>query len=222
MTRATSGAPLPFPRSPTAEQPRAALVGWRRAVLASPGRPGARPTGRCPTRALAELGTRPFGFYVHVPFCTVRCGYCDFNTYTAEELGDRARRLARDVRRGRDRRGPAGAAGARRPRPAGVHGLLRRRYADPARPGRPRRRCSRPIGDEFGLAPDAEVTTEANPDSVAAWDLVALREAGFTRISLRDAVRRGPHVLRHPRPHPRPAARAGRRRLGARRPASTR
>lgn len=26
-------------------------------------------------------------FYVHIPFCTVRCGYCDFNTYTAKELG---------------------------------------------------------------------------------------------------------------------------------------
>ena len=39
------------------------------------------------------------------------------------------------------------------------------------------------VAAEFGLAPGAEVTTEANPDSVAAWDLAALREAGFTRIS---------------------------------------
>src|ERR1700709_88529 len=44
--------------------------------------------GRLPESALDELGRRPFGFYVHVPFCTVRCGYCDFNTYTADELGD--------------------------------------------------------------------------------------------------------------------------------------
>ena len=43
--------------------------------------------GALPDEALAELGRRPFGFYVHVPFCTVRCGYCDFNTYTAEDLG---------------------------------------------------------------------------------------------------------------------------------------
>ena len=43
--------------------------------------------GSLPAAALAELGERPFGLYVHVPFCTVRCGYCDFNTYTAEELG---------------------------------------------------------------------------------------------------------------------------------------
>src|ERR1700759_3172095 len=45
--------------------------------------------GALPAAALAELGTQPFGVYVHVPFCTVRCGYCDFNTYTATELGGR-------------------------------------------------------------------------------------------------------------------------------------
>src|SRR6187200_3640531 len=44
--------------------------------------------GALPQSALAGVGRRPFGFYVHVPFCTVRCGYCDFNTYTAEELGE--------------------------------------------------------------------------------------------------------------------------------------
>src|SRR6476620_1474116 len=48
----------------------------------------APPDGSLPASALVGLGTRPFGFYVHVPFCTVRCGYCDFNTYTAAELGD--------------------------------------------------------------------------------------------------------------------------------------
>ena len=44
--------------------------------------------GTLPSSALEGVGTRPFGIYVHVPFCTVRCGYCDFNTYTATELGD--------------------------------------------------------------------------------------------------------------------------------------
>ncbi len=43
--------------------------------------------GRLPGVALSHLGVRPFGIYVHVPFCSVRCGYCDFNTYTATELG---------------------------------------------------------------------------------------------------------------------------------------
>ena len=43
--------------------------------------------GRLPDEALRLVGDRGLGFYVHVPFCSVRCGYCDFNTYTAAELG---------------------------------------------------------------------------------------------------------------------------------------
>src|SRR6202012_545400 len=43
--------------------------------------------GALPAAALAGLGERPFGIYVHVPFCATRCGYCDFNTYTPAELG---------------------------------------------------------------------------------------------------------------------------------------
>ena len=44
-------------------------------------------SGELPVTAVARLGDRPFGVYVHVPFCAVRCGYCDFNTYTLTELG---------------------------------------------------------------------------------------------------------------------------------------
>ena len=43
--------------------------------------------GSLPEQARAELSLRPLGIYIHVPFCTTRCGYCDFNTYTAAELG---------------------------------------------------------------------------------------------------------------------------------------
>ncbi len=56
--------------------------------------PGALPAGEpvpadgaLPASATAGVGLRPFGIYVHVPFCRTRCGYCDFNTYTAAELG---------------------------------------------------------------------------------------------------------------------------------------
>jgi coproporphyrinogen III oxidase-like Fe-S oxidoreductase len=59
--------------------------------------PGALPDGEpvpadgsLPEGARGGLGQRPFGIYVHVPFCVTRCGYCDFNTYTAAELGGRA------------------------------------------------------------------------------------------------------------------------------------
>ena len=48
--------------------------------------------GALPAAALAGLGAQPFGVYVHVPFCQTRCGYCDFNTYTAAELGNGASR----------------------------------------------------------------------------------------------------------------------------------
>ena len=45
-------------------------------------------SGRLPTSALERIAAAPFGIYVHVPFCRVRCGYCDFNTYALPELGE--------------------------------------------------------------------------------------------------------------------------------------
>ncbi|MEO7260691.1 MAG: coproporphyrinogen-III oxidase family protein, partial [Jatrophihabitantaceae bacterium] len=141
----------------------------------------APPSGRLTETALLSLPTRPLGFYVHVPFCASRCGYCDFNTYTAQELGAGVSqgsyadtvlseiRLARAVL-------PASAppvstvffgGGTPTLLPAEHLGLV---LAE--------------IGAEFGLAPDAEVTTEANPESVTPAYLAKLRAAGFTRISL--------------------------------------
>jgi oxygen-independent coproporphyrinogen-3 oxidase len=137
--------------------------------------------GRLPESALLTLATRPLGFYVHVPFCASRCGYCDFNTYTAQELGNGVSRgsyadtvlaeirLARSVL-------PASApavstvffgGGTPTLLPAEHLGLILEE-----------------IRTEFGLAPDAEVSTEANPESVTPAYLDRLRAAGFTRISL--------------------------------------
>ena len=69
-------------------------AGWRGGPARLDGVPSALPDGQpaprdgaLPDQALATLGTRPFGIYVHVPFCTSRCGYCDFNTYTPTESG---------------------------------------------------------------------------------------------------------------------------------------
>lgn len=130
--------------------------------------------------ARMELTTRPLSFYVHVPFCRSRCGYCDFNTYTADELGPGAGRG--------DWVGSALAEIA-----------LADRVLGPERPsvstvfvggGTPTllapsdlARVLQEIDRRFGLLPEPEVTTEANPDTVSLGSLVALREAGFTRVS---------------------------------------
>ncbi|MFJ3321635.1 radical SAM family heme chaperone HemW [Curtobacterium sp. NPDC086286] len=141
----------------------------------------------------ASAGDVPFGVYVHVPFCRVRCGYCDFNTYTASEL-----------------------RGVRRDDYAG-HAVQEIRFAADVldRSGVPRRPVStvffgggtptmlpasdlvmilRAIDDTWGILPGAEVTTEANPDSVDESSLATLRAGGFTRVSygMQSAV---PHVL---------------------------
>lgn len=135
---------------------------------------------------------RDFGVYLHVPFCRVRCGYCDFNTYTAGELrGARQDAYADEVireialsRRVLADRGPL--------RPAstvffggGTPTLL---------PAGDLGRMLAGVRDAFGLAPDAEVTVEANPDTVTAPMAAELAAAGVTRMSIgmQSAV---PHVL---------------------------
>jgi oxygen-independent coproporphyrinogen-3 oxidase len=144
--------------------------------------------------AVRSLGQRPFGIYVHVPFCATRCGYCDFNTYTADELGGGPDAVTRasyadtameEVRLARH------VLGERAPRVStvffggGTPTLL---------PAGHLAAVLREIDDRFGLAPDVEVTTEANPESVTPAYLGRLREAGFTRVSLGMQSAR-PHVL---------------------------
>ena len=148
--------------------------------------PSALPTGdpapvdgSLPGTALTGLGERPFGVYVHVPFCTVRCGYCDFNTYTAEELGPGASRASYAASAVAEVRLARRVLGREVPVETvffggGTPTLLR--PDDLAR-------MLRAVDDELGLAPGAEVTTEANPDSVTPESLGRLREAGFTRVS---------------------------------------
>jgi oxygen-independent coproporphyrinogen-3 oxidase len=145
--------------------------------------------GALPAAALHGLGApeRPFGIYVHVPYCTTRCGYCDFNTYIPSEAG------------------PEGYAGA----VAAELALARRVLGDATPPaqtvfvggGTPTllpptdlAAILQAIREHVGLAPGAEVTTEANPESVDPASLAALRAAGFTRISL-GMQSAAPHVL---------------------------
>ncbi len=148
-------------------------------AAAPPGDPA--PTdGRLPDQALDGLGTRPFGLYVHVPFCTVRCGYCDFNTYTAEELGPGASRSTyagsaiAEIRWARRVLGDVDLPVSTVFLGGGTPTLL-----PPGDLGA----VLASIASEFGFASDVEITTESNPDSVAAWDLARLRDVGFNRIS---------------------------------------
>ncbi|WP_412168185.1 radical SAM family heme chaperone HemW [Curtobacterium flaccumfaciens pv. flaccumfaciens] len=138
-------------------------------------------------------GDVPFGVYVHVPFCRVRCGYCDFNTYTASEL----RGVRRDDYAGHAVREIEWAATVldrsgvpRRP----VSTVFFGGGTPTMLPASDLAMILRAIDDTWGILPGAEVTTEANPDSVDAASLETLRAGGFNRISygMQSAV---PHVL---------------------------
>ncbi|PNE43286.1 radical SAM family heme chaperone HemW [Streptomyces noursei] len=140
--------------------------------------------GALPRHALTGAAERPLGFYLHVPYCATRCGYCDFNTYTAGEL-----------------RGPGGVLASRENYADTLVEevrLARKVLGDDPRPvetvfvggGTPTLLPAADLGrmlaalrDEFGLAPDAEITTEANPESVDPRYLAELRAAGFNRVS---------------------------------------
>jgi oxygen-independent coproporphyrinogen-3 oxidase len=135
--------------------------------------------GALPASALAGLGARPFGLYVHVPFCAARCGYCDFNTYVpGEDGGERAGYLEAalaEVALARRVLGDGAPAAQTVFFGGGTPSLL-----DPGDLAR----LLEAVDAAFGLAPGAEVTLEANPESVDPLRLRALCQAGFTRISL--------------------------------------
>jgi oxygen-independent coproporphyrinogen-3 oxidase len=147
--------------------------------------------GSLPETSASRLGASPFGIYVHVPFCSTRCGYCDFNTYTAAELGSGVSRdsypslaIEEIKRAARVLRGQAGPVqtvffGGGTPTllpPGQLAAILR------------------VIDAELGLAPAAEVTAEANPETIDARSLAQLRDGGVTRLSIgmQSAI---PHVL---------------------------
>ena len=146
--------------------------------------------GSLPDAALASLPTTPLGVYLHVPFCAVRCGYCDFNTYTAVELGNDvaqstfARVMASEIAlasRVLGRTPPVSTVfiGGGTPTmlpAADLVALLAQ------------------VRDVLGLAADAEVTTEANPETVDEAYLAKLRAGGFTRVSF-GVQSTAPHVL---------------------------
>ena len=133
-------------------------------------------------------------FYVHIPYCVRRCGYCDFNTYTPAELSisndlsETSRSyidlLIKELEFARETTGLAVV-------PTIFFGGGTPTLMESADLGR----VISAISDHYELSPDAEITTEANPDTVTKEKLASLREAGFNRISfgMQSAV---PHVLK--------------------------
>ena len=138
--------------------------------------------GSLPASVLENSANKTFHAYVHVPFCRVRCGYCDFNTYTSAELpgyspGDFVGNLRAELAFSQSVLENAGLAnrelttvffGGGTPtqlEPTQLTGALTS------------------LREAFGIKADAEITTEANPDNVDHAYLAALAAAGFTRIS---------------------------------------
>ncbi len=138
--------------------------------------------GKLPEQALIGASVRTFHAYIHVPFCSVRCGYCDFNTYTSSELQgfnqtDFVQRLLQELdfsQRVLETSGLPQRAltsvffGGGTPTQLPVSDLVRSLEA---------------LTEIFGLSSHAEITTEANPDSVDVRYLNALAAGGFNRVS---------------------------------------
>jgi putative oxygen-independent coproporphyrinogen III oxidase len=121
---------------------------------------------------------QPFGVYVHVPFCITRCGYCDFNTYTPAELGG-VNPDAWLLALGTELKLAAARLDAPTVSTVFVGG------GTPSLLGGERlARLLDMVREHFVLAADAEVTTEANPESTWPEFFAAIRAAGYTRVSL--------------------------------------
>lgn len=150
--------------------------------------------GRLRAELAEPRAKRPLAIYVHVPFCQIRCGYCDFNTYTVG-FGPGADRESYDQSALAEMRMGAGilsdAGMPQRPASSiffggGTPTLLSTDILERLLAG---------VGENFGIACGAEITVEANPESVDEAALERLAKAGFTRVSfgMQSAV---PEVLR--------------------------
>ncbi|WP_436975410.1 radical SAM family heme chaperone HemW [Nocardia asteroides] len=161
---------------------------------AATGAPGVTPAD-AERPVLRDFGGGAFGVYVHVPFCATRCGYCDFNTYTAGELGTSASPQSwLEALRGELATAATEFAalpsatpevstifvGGGTPSLLGGDGLASVLDA---------------VRANFTLAAGAEVTTESNPESTSPEFFERIRAAGFTRVSL-GMQSAAQHVLR--------------------------
>lgn len=133
-------------------------------------------------------------FYIHIPYCVKRCGYCDFNTYTPSELkiteglaqisNSYIDLLLMEIKAAKVQVGQSVNV------PSIFFGGGTPSLMQPDDIGR----VISTIKSEFTLLPDAEITMECNPDSVTKESLAAFRAIGVNRVSfgMQSAVK---HVL---------------------------
>jgi oxygen-independent coproporphyrinogen-3 oxidase len=121
-------------------------------------------------------------FYIHIPYCVKRCGYCDFNTYTPSELkiatelsavsNSYIDLLLLEIKQAKNQVGNASV-------PSIFFGGGTPSLMEPSDIGR----VISQIKKEFVLNSDAEITLEANPDTVSKETLAAFRKVGINRVS---------------------------------------
>lgn len=138
--------------------------------------------------------TRPLSFYIHIPYCVKRCGYCDFNTYTPGELkpGSDIAQVSNGYIDLLIQEGKIARSEVKTTEPIATifFGGGTPTLMEPADLGR----VLNSLEADFGFASNIEITIEANPDTVSSAKLAALRGIGINRISfgMQSAV---PHVL---------------------------
>ena len=127
---------------------------------------------------------RTFSLYVHVPFCVSRCGYCDFNTYISPDLGPGASHESYADTAIKELEFAADALERSRVDPKPLHSVFYGGGTPTLLAAHDLNRILKRARELFGIAPQAEITTEANPDSLSAEAVQTLAEGGFNRISM--------------------------------------
>jgi len=139
--------------------------------------------GLIPLQAAISSVDKTFHAYVHVPYCKARCGYCDFNTYTAEEIGTSsqgtfAQTLIKEIEFS------AGVLENSRVPSRRLSTVFFGGGTPTLLPATDLIVMLEKLKETFGFEPELDITTEANPDAVDEEYLRQLKQAGFTRVSI--------------------------------------
>lgn len=127
---------------------------------------------------------RTFSLYVHVPFCSSRCGYCDFNTYISPDLGPGASHDSYADTAIKELEFAADAMEKSGVEPKPLHSVFFGGGTPTLLQSSDLTRILKRADQLFGIQDAAEITTEANPDSLSREAVQGLADGGFNRISM--------------------------------------